>query len=117
MRTCVSQTTTSLRIPKEKKDDIPQRLAIPMADNTYRRQPIPNLQRKLIKVQVWIKKIALVLPALFKLELLPVGLVEEVLLPLGSYGGYAERFANRDAVAFGALFVDDDVFVALDFVL
>jgi hypothetical protein len=76
-----------------------------MPNNTDRRQAIPNLERKLVKVQIRIEKVAFVLAPRFKLKLLPPRLVEEVLLARSRGGGYAVFAAYILTVTFRALLV------------
>lgn len=90
-----------------KSSHVPKRLPIPMSDDRYRRQPIPNLERKLVKIDVGIEKIALVLAPRLEREILALRLGQEVLHALRARSGDALLRADLLAVAVGAFLVDD----------
>jgi hypothetical protein len=52
-----------------------------MPDNANRRQPVSNLQRKLIEIEIRIEEITLILSPLLKHKLLSVLLRQEMFLP------------------------------------
>jgi hypothetical protein len=57
-----------------------------VSDDTHSRQAIPNLERKLIEVEIRIEKVALVLAPSFECKVFPVLFGEEVLLSRGAGG-------------------------------
>jgi hypothetical protein len=70
-------------------------------------QSVPNLQRKLVEVEIRVEEIALVLATRFKGKVFPLLLVEEVFLPCCRFVWYTLLFPNLRPRAIRAFGVDD----------
>lgn len=88
---------------------VPKWLAIPVPDNRNSRQSIPNLQRKLVEVDIGVEEVALVFAPLFKREVLPLRLIQEMLLSLGCGSWNAQLLPHILSIAFCSLLVNDNL--------
>jgi hypothetical protein len=85
----------------------PKRLPVPVSNNRNIRQPIANLERKFVEVEVRVEEVALVLAAGLEGKVRAVRLGEEELLALGRRSGDVLLLADLGARPVGALGVHD----------
>jgi len=82
-----------------------------MPNHTYSRQSIPDLERKLIEIEIRVEEIALIFPPSLKHKVLSVLLREEELLSRAGSVGYVFALPDIHAVAICAFFVDNSLAV------
>jgi hypothetical protein len=93
---------------KEKRGrNSPKRLPVPVSNNRNVRQPVANLERKLVEVEVRVEEVALVLAAGLEGKVGAVRLGEEELLALGRCSGDVLLLADLGARPVGTLGVHD----------
>jgi hypothetical protein len=88
---------------------VPKWLAVPVPDNRNSRHSIPNLQRKLVEVDIGIEEVTLVFAPLFKRKVLPFRLIQEVLLSLSGSSWNAQLLPHILSIAFCSLLVNDNL--------
>ena len=94
---------------------IPQWLTVPMAYYRNVGKPVANLERKLVEVEIWVEKVALVLPSSFERKVFPALLVEKVLLSRSRLVRHSQVFSDLNSVPIRTFSVDDSLTLYLAF--